>query len=134
MNTLLRSAKCCYITELASAHRRHPSGSRFWSYFRYMSSKATKSEAPTILILIILLCTFCPFLAIQDSTEYTHFTLCLQFHIFLQLMYDLIAITEDVVISMICKVDSKKATGCDKLPIRFMRLILKPWVGCSLCL
>ena len=35
-------------------------------------------------------------------------------------MYDLIAITEDVIISMICKVDSKKATGCDKLPIRFI--------------
>ena len=36
---------------------------------------------------------------------------------------DLIAITctEDMVISMICKLDSEKTTGCDKLPIRFIK-------------
>ena len=34
---------------------------------------------------------------------------------------DLIAVTEDVVISMICKVDAKKATGCDKLPTKFIK-------------
>ena len=34
---------------------------------------------------------------------------------------DLTAVTEDVVISMICKLDSKKDCGCDRLPIRFIK-------------
>ena len=36
---------------------------------------------------------------------------------------DLIAITctEDMVISMICKLDSEKTTSCDKLLIRFIK-------------
>ena len=32
----------------------------------------------------------------------------------------LTTVTEEVVISAICGLDSKKATGCDKLPIRFL--------------
>ena len=48
--------------------------------------------------------------------------------------FNLTAITEEVVVSAICKLDPKKATGCDKLPIRFtvLRLVLRPWVGCYL--
>ena len=34
---------------------------------------------------------------------------------------NLTAVSEDVVISMICKLDTKKATGCDYLPIRFIK-------------
>ena len=45
MNGLLRSAKCRYITELASVHGGYPS--KFWSYFCYMSSKGMKLKAPT---------------------------------------------------------------------------------------
>ena len=31
---------------------------------------------------------------------------------------NLTAVTEDMVISIICKLDPKKATGCDNLPIK----------------
>lgn len=34
---------------------------------------------------------------------------------------NLTAVTEDVVSSIICKLDPKKVTGCDNLPIRFIR-------------
>lgn len=34
---------------------------------------------------------------------------------------NLTAATENVVISIICKLDPKKATGCDYLPIKFIR-------------
>ena len=46
---------------------------------------------------------------------------------------NLTAVTEDAVISMICKLDTKKATGCDISQSGLLRLVLRPWVGCLLC-
>ena len=122
MNALLSSAKHCYITEIASAHGGHPS--RFWSYFCYMSSKGTKSETSTNFNFdaddLNMHFLSIPGKTVQNlpispvsplSYIYETDVPCL----------DLTAVTEDVVISMICKLDSKKATGCDKLPIRFIK-------------
>ena len=122
VNALLRSAEHYYVTELASTHGGQQT--RFWSYFCYMSSKGTKSETPTnfnfdaddlnmhFLSITGKTVQYLPISPVSPLSYVSETDVpCL----------DLTAVTKDVVISMICKLDSKKATGCDKLPIRFIK-------------
>ena len=113
VNSLLRSAKRCYIAELASAHGGHPS--KFWSFFRYMSSKGTKQKDPinfnfhaddlNTLFLSI------PGRTVQNL-PISSVSPCSYISEINVPSLNLTAVTEDVVISMICKLDTKKATGC----------------------
>ena len=122
VNDLLRSAKRRYIEELISRHGGHPS--KFWSYFRYISSKGRKSEFATdfnfhaddlnahFLSIPKRTVQDLPFLPVSPVSYLSEIDvppLCLT------------TVTEEVVISAICGLDSKKATGCDKLPIRFLK-------------
>ena len=122
MNGLLRSAKCRYITELASAHKGYPS--KFWSYFRYLVSCGNKYASPADFSFHADDLNM-HFLSIPSRTVQS-----LPISSVSPLSYvsevkvpplNLTAVTEDVVISIICKFDPKKATGCDNLSIRFIR-------------
>lgn len=121
MNGLLRSAKCHNIEELVSAHGDHPS--KFWSHFRYMSSNGRKSETPTDLNFHADDLNV-HFLSIPGKTvqnlPFSPVSLLLYFSEINVPPLNLTVVSEDVVIS-ICRLDSKKATSCDKLPIRFVK-------------
>ena len=119
VNGLLRSAKHHYIAELASAHGGHPS--KFWSFFRYMSSKGTKQKDPlNFNFHADDLNTH--FLSIPGRTvqnlPISSVSPCSYISEINVPSLNLTAVTEDVVISIL---DTKKATGCDNLPIRFIK-------------
>ena len=67
---------------------------------------------------MILMFTFYPFLARYCNLFLFH--QYLHVRIFLPSL-NLTTVTEDVVIYTISKLDPKKATGCDNLPIRFIK-------------
>lgn len=57
VNGLSRPAKCRYNTELASAHKGHPS--KFWSHFQYLSSHGSKSASSTDFSFHAHVCLHC---------------------------------------------------------------------------
>ena len=122
MNCSLRSAKQCYITELALPQLMGDIPLVSGLIFIIFHLKGQSQGLKLILIfkLMISICTF----SLLQARKLFH--KCPHFHIFLKLICHLyvnpiaVTVTEDLVITMIYKLDSKKATYCDKLPIKFI--------------
>ena len=109
-----------YRACIASAHGDIPLVSGLFFIIFHLKGQSQVLGLILIFKLMISICTFC-LLQVRKL-----FHKCPYFHIFLKLICHLyvnliaVTVTEDLVITMIYKLDSKKATYCDKLPIKFI--------------
>lgn len=122
-NHLLRSAKQSYLQELSSTCKRCPA--KFWSHFRYLSTKSGKSNTSTatfdfdadainrhFLSIPFKTVKNVPFSAVSPLSYLPDLG---------ELEFRLSTVSVDDVVSILNTLDSKKATGCDELPLRFLK-------------
>ena len=122
VNKLLRTARCAYLSQLASSAQGQ--ASKFWSYFRHLSCR--KAQMPISLenLNFTLDDLNQHFLAVADKvvqgispTSVSQ----LSFVTTAESTFQLNTVSEVLVISIISSLDTKKASGVDDIPVRFIK-------------
>ena len=123
VNHLLRSAKSQYLTDLCESSKG--SSKQFWSLFRCLSTKSTKSSynndaftADDINDYFLSV----PFNTVQSvpSTSLSPLSYLLDRS---EANFQMFTVDVDVdeVVSILTSLDSARATGCDELSVRFIK-------------
>ena len=123
VNKLLRTARSTYLLQLASSIQGQ--ASKFWSYFRYLSCR--KSQMPVSLenLNFTLDDLNQHFLSVADKVVQGIFPTSvspLSFVTTTVSSFQFTAVSEALVISIISSLDTKKASGVDDIPTRFVKI------------
>ena len=122
-NKLLRTARYTYLSQLTSSMRGQ--ASKFWSYFHYLSSRKAQTPVSLENLNFTLDNLNQHFLSVADKVVQGIIpTLVspLSFVTETVSAFQFTTVSEALVISIISSLDTKKASGADNIPTRFIKI------------
>ena len=117
---MLKSAKSQYLTDLCESSKGN--SKQFWSHFRYLSTKGTKSNYNNDTFTADDINDY--FLSVPYRTVQSVPSTSLSPLSFLdrsEAVFQMSTVDVDKVASILTSLDSTKATGCDKLSVKFIK-------------